>query len=76
MLGEEKQDDITRQYNDYVKEILTKNGIEVIIIPRLEVNGGAVSAKSVREHIRKKEYDLLKNEVPVTTYEFIIKNDI
>ena len=76
MLGEEKQDDITRQYNDYVKEILTKNGIEVIIIPRLEVNGGAVSAKSVREHIRKKEYDLLKNEVPVPTYEFIIKNDI
>lgn len=72
VMGEEKHDDVTNQYNYFVKDILEQNGIDVIIIPRLEINGNPVSAKSVRKHIMKKELELLKEEVPITTYEYII----
>ena len=71
VMGEEKHDDVTNQYNRFVKDILEQNGIDVIIIPRLEINGSPVSAKRVRKHIIQKKFDLLKDEVPKTTYEYI-----
>lgn len=76
MLGEEKYDDVTRQYNDFVNEILTQNGVKVIIIPRLTIDGVPVSAKRVREHIRTKNYDALKQEVPNSTYEYFAQASI
>ena len=72
MLGEEKNDDVTRQYNDFVKEILEQNGIEVKIIPRCQVDGKAISAKQVRKDIAEGNYDNLKKEVPKSTFDFII----
>lgn len=72
VMGEEKHDYVTNQYNQYVKEILEQNGVTVIVIPRLEINGNPVSAKNVRKHIMQKEFDLLKEEVPITTYEYIM----
>lgn len=72
VMGEEKHDFVTNQYNQFVKEILEQNGVKVIVIPRLEINGNPVSAKRVRKHIMNREMDLLKEEVPITTYEYIM----
>ena len=72
MLGEEKHDVITAQYNESVKEILEQNGITVYIIPRCEVNGRPVSAKLVRKHIVERDIEVLRTKVPETTYDYII----
>lgn len=74
ILGEEKTDIVTHQYNQFVKEILEQNGVKVYIIPRLEINSVTISAKNVRKHIALKEYELLKDEVPETTYRYILEH--
>ena len=72
MLGEERRDIITQQYNDFVKEILEQNGIDVIIIPRYQVNGKIVSAKDVRKDIAENNFENLMQEVPKSTYDYIM----
>jgi [citrate (pro-3S)-lyase] ligase len=70
-VGDEPTCYITRQYNQAMKDILPKHGIEFIVFQRKEFNGIPVSASIVREHIKNGKYEDIKNLVPESTYEFL-----
>ena len=71
--GDEPRDNVTRQQNENLDNILPRYGIEHCIIPRKEINGEVISAKSVRAALRENNLDKLKKLVPVTTYNYILK---
>ena len=73
-LGEEKEDEVTRQFNIILTRDMPNYGIDVVIIPRFEVEGEKISAKLVRRFIDNKEYDLAEKYLPETTID-IIKNN-
>lgn len=74
-VGEEPFDQVTRAYNEAMKRILPKFGVEVIEFPRisLEENGEMVSATMVRKAIMEKDADLIKVLCPESTYMFLEK---
>ena len=72
-VGEEPEDTVTKTYNDNMKNILPRYDIEVCEIPRKEINGEVISAKSVRAALRENNLDKLKKLVPATTLDYIHK---
>ena len=70
--GEEPLDPITNQYNDGMRELLPKYGMEFRVIPRKEDGSGVISASRVRKHSEKGEFDEIKRIVPETTYNYLI----
>lgn len=73
-VGEEPLDPITAQYNQSMKEILPKYGIELCEIPRKETDGGVISASRVRKCLEEKKWDEIRKLVPETTYMFLEEN--
>ncbi len=73
-VGEEPFDYVTAQYNISLKEVLPEYGIELIEIPRYQVEGEMVSATKVRRLLKSGDYDGLKNYLPETSYQYIRKN--
>lgn len=74
-VGEEPFDLVTNSYNQAMKEILIPKGIELVVIPRKDVNGVPISASKVRALIREeKMYDVM-DLVPPTTYSFLISKE-
>jgi [citrate (pro-3S)-lyase] ligase len=71
-VGDEPFCKVTNLYNNALKEILPQYGIEVIIVPRKEIENIAVSASKVRELLKEENYEEIKKIVPPTTYEFLI----
>lgn len=69
-VGEEPYCEVTKNYNEIMKESLEREGIECIIVPRLELNGKAISASRVRECIREDRMEEIKGLVPRTTYDY------
>ena len=47
-VGSEPLDPMTERYNDLMREILPRHGVDVVVIPRLEMAGRPVSASEVR----------------------------
>jgi [citrate (pro-3S)-lyase] ligase len=72
-VGEEPFDKITKQYNDTLRDILPRHGIEFMEIPRKECNGEAISASRVRKLLDEKNFDEIANMVPQTTLDYLIK---
>ena len=70
-VGEEPLDPITAQYNQSMKEILPKYGVELCEIPRKEINGEVISASRVRKCLVEKNWDEIRKLVPETTYSFL-----
>lgn len=70
-VGEEPFDLVTRQYNESMKAILPKYGIEVVEIPRKAHNGTAISASRVRELLKEKNLDEISKIVPPTTFDYL-----
>lgn len=70
-VGEEPFCSMTEKYNEAMREILPKYGIELVIVPRKELGGRAVSATEVRKLLGEGNYEVLKEKVPPTTYEFL-----
>ena len=70
-VGEEPEDTVTKSYNDNMKNILPRYDIEVCEIPRKEINGEVISAKSVRAALKENNLDKLKKLVPATTFDYI-----
>ena len=75
-VGTEPTDNVTNQYNSALKKILPEYGIELIEIPRLMRGKDVISATQVRKGIQEKNYELLHNFLPKTSYEYIIKKYI
>ena len=73
-VGEEPLDPVTAQYNQSMKEILPKYGVELHEIPRKEIDCEVISASRVRKLLEEKNWDGIKKLVPETTYAFLEEN--
>ena len=73
-VGEELSDQVTEKYNILMKEILPENGIELIELPRKEVDNKIISASLVRELISNNNLDELDKYIPSKTKDIILKN--
>lgn len=71
--GEEPTDHITAQYNQSMKIILPKYGVEFIEIPRFRDNSEFISATKVRKALKSKNFDIVRRLVPKTTYQILLK---
>lgn len=69
--GEEPLDNVTRQYNETMARILPQYGIEFDVIPRKETNDGIISASRVRKLLEKKNFEAIKQLVPITTLKYL-----
>ena len=69
--GEEPKDNVTRQYNETMKKILPRYGIEFHEIPRKTFGDEVISASSVREALKVGDFDKIKQLVPETTYIYL-----
>ncbi len=71
-VGTEDVDLFTKEYNNVLKFYLKDN---LIVINRLKHKDKFISASLVRKYIKEGKYDLIKNIVPITTYEFIVSEE-
>lgn len=71
--GEEPLDNVTRQYNDTMKRILPKYGVEFKVIPRKESGGIVISASRVRKLLEENNFDEIAKLVSNTTLEYLMK---
>ncbi len=69
--GEEPTDNVTRQYNETMKKILPRHGVEFCEIPRKNFGDEPISASKVREALKVGDFDKIKNLVPETTYLYL-----
>lgn len=69
--GEEPTDSVTRQYNETMKNILPRHGVEFREIPRKTFGDKVISASIVREALKRGDFDRIKNLVPMTTYLYL-----
>ncbi len=74
-IGEEPYSKTTNMYNEVMKEVLPKYGVEVVEIKRKAVDGDIISASKVRELLKKGEFEQVKKYLPVETLE-LLKSDI
>lgn len=72
-VGTEPLCPVTRAYNAEMKAQLPEWGVEVIEIPRRELDGAAVSASRVRALYAEGALDAVRRLVPKTTYDFLIR---
>ena len=69
--GEEPTDSVTRQYNETMRRILPRHGVELCEIPRKTFGGDPISASTVRELVKRGDFDTIKNLVPETTLDYL-----
>ena len=69
--GEEPIDNVTRQYNETMKKILPRHGIEFREIPRKTFGDEIISASKVREALKCGDFDRIKNLVPAATLMYL-----
>jgi [citrate (pro-3S)-lyase] ligase len=75
-VGREPFDNITRQYNEAMKSTLPRHGIELIEIPRLEMDGRAISASEVRACLKSGDLARIARMVPPATYDYLMEHYI
>lgn len=71
-VGEEPYCATTRSYNRQMKEILPEYGVEVVEVPRINVDGEAVSASRVRQLLAQGRFQELEKLVPAQTFQFLM----
>lgn len=76
--GEEPLDPITNQYNQGMKEILPKYGIQFVEIKRKKYNNDTevISASKVRKLYQEGNFSELQKILPEATYQYLLKRDI
>lgn len=70
--GSEENDEVTRVYNETMKEVLP---FDVRVIPRKESDGRQISASFVRKKAAEGDLAALKNTVPESTYSFLCSDE-
>lgn len=74
-VGTEPYCPTTSAYNDALKEVLPKFGINLVEVERTTLaNGEVISASTVRRLIHEKKFEQIKELVPKSTYEFLISS--
>jgi len=74
-VGEEPYCPVTEAYNRAMQDILPGYGIELKIMPRIEVDGAIVSASKVRDLIRLGKWDCLKTVLPDVTIHYLLAEE-
>lgn len=72
--GSEPKDNVTRQYNETMRALLPRYGVEFREIPRKEFGNEVISASSVRKALKRGDMDKVKSLVPATTFEYLRGN--
>lgn len=75
-VGEEPFDEITRQYNETMKSVFCGYGIELIEIPRLNIDEKIVSATTVRECIRNGKIEEIAEFLTPRTYDYLLTHEV
>ena len=70
-VGSEPFSPTTSRYNDALREQLPKNGVQVVVVPRLENEGEAISAGRVRTLLESGDADAVRKLVPPTTLDYV-----
>lgn len=74
-VGEEPLDTVTRQYNETMKEMLPGYGVELVEIPRMELEDGEpINATKVRKLILDGDLKSCEKYLTMQTYLYIRKN--
>lgn len=73
-IGEEPFCNVTRQYNEKMKEILPRYQIGVIEIERFSFDDEYISASKVRKLYKENDFKKIKVLVPQLTYDYLISN--
>ncbi|MDS0526492.1 [citrate (pro-3S)-lyase] ligase [Clostridium sp. SHJSY1] len=74
-IGEEPMCQVTKTYNDTMKEMLPCCGVDVIEVPRVVLGGDVTSASRVRELIKEEKFAGVKKLVPEIIYKFLISTE-
>ncbi len=74
-VGEEPVSVVTGIYNRVMAERLPARGVRFVVIPRLAEGGRAISASTVRAHLKNGEIGRLQRMVPPCTYEFFLSEE-
>ena len=74
-VGSEPHCEVTRTYNETIKEVLPKYNIEVEILERKQFNEDVISASRVRKYLKEKKIDDVKDLVPKTTFDFLLSEE-
>ncbi len=72
-VGTEPLSPVTAVYNTQMHRILPEYGVQVVEIPRIESGGQPISASRVRDLLQKNETEQLKQLLPKTTLEYLIR---
>lgn len=70
-VGTEPYCKVTNTYNETLKEVLPKYGVEVKLIERKETGDEAISASRVRALLKEGKLEEVRELVPATTFEFL-----
>lgn len=70
-VGEEPFSPTTSAYNDALASVLPQAGIELVIVPRAEESGVAISASHVRQLIHDGRMEEIRPLVPPSTYAYL-----
>lgn len=70
-VGTEPYSEVTNAYNEQMKALLPKYGIELVELARKELEGDAVSASRVRALLEKGDMEAIRPLVPETTFEYL-----
>jgi [citrate (pro-3S)-lyase] ligase len=69
-VGDEPFSKVTEVYNQAM-QVVFDDRLHLVILPRLTIDGEAISATKVRQAIKEKNEDVLLKFLPKTTYDFI-----
>lgn len=72
-VGEEPLDIVTNQYNEQMRKYLPKNGVQLIVVPRKEINGEVISATRGRKYIDERNYEGINMIFPESTVDYLRK---
>jgi [citrate (pro-3S)-lyase] ligase len=70
-VGHEPYCPLTNIYNEIMLKKLPEYGVKVLVIPRLTIDGEAISASNVRQAIREDNWELIEKLLPSTTINFL-----
>ena len=70
-VGTEPQCAVTNHYNETLKAILPESGVDVVEIPRLELEDAPISASTVRKLLAEKAWDKIEKLVPDSTLRYL-----
>ncbi len=74
-IGDERHCPQMEVHNDLLKEMMPKYGIEVIEIPRIQAEGGSISASRSRRAAAEGDKETLLANVSESTYKILVGED-